>query len=141
PSARPRFQADLDFIVSHKLGSVTRLFVGLDQLMVWDRSRGFVRYKEAALDNFAQALDMLDVHHIRAFVVLFDQEEVSSPGNFHFDALDGSHPAMRAGYLRALDIFLRRFGSRSTTIGCDLFNQPYHILGRECRLSKPAPDA
>jgi hypothetical protein len=136
-AAKPRFQADLDFIQSHNLGSVLRLFVGLDQLMVWDRSSGFVRYNDGALDNFSRALDMVDAHHMRSFVVLFDQEEVSSPGNFHFQALDGSHPAMRAGYLRALDIFLRRFGSRPTVLGWDLFNEPFNSLGREGGLSNP----
>jgi hypothetical protein len=136
-AAKPRFQADLDFIASHNLGSVLRLFVGLDQLMVWDQSRGFVRYDDAALGNLSQALDMVDAHHQRVFVVLFDQEEVSSPGNFHFQALDGSHPAMRAGYLTALDVFLRRFGSRSTVIGWDLFNEPYNSLGREGGLRRP----
>jgi hypothetical protein len=140
-AAKPRFQADLDFIASHNLGTVLRLFIGLDQLMVWDRSRGFVRYNEAALDNLSQALDMVDAHHQRVFAVLYDQEEVSSPGNFHLQALDGSHPAMRAGYLRALDVFLPRFGSRPTVIGWDLFNEPYNSLGADGGLGKPpGPD-
>jgi hypothetical protein len=136
-SAQPRFQADLDFIASHNLGSVLRLFIGLDQLMVWDPSRGFVRYDDAALGNLSQALDMVDAHHLRVIAVLYDQEEVSSPGNFHFQALDGSHQAMRAGYLTALDVFLHRFGSRSTVVGWDLFNEPYNSLGREGGLPRP----
>jgi hypothetical protein len=48
---------------------------------------------------------------------------------------------MRAGYLRALDLFLRRFGSRQAVIGWDLFNEPYNSLGREGGLRKPpGPD-
>src|SRR2546430_4351326 len=101
-AARPRFQADLDFIASHNLGSVLRLFVTLDQLMVWDEDRGFVRFNDASLANLTQAFEMLDAHHLRVFAVLFAQEVVSSPGNFRFQSLDGSHPAMRACYLRAL---------------------------------------
>jgi hypothetical protein len=136
-AAKPRFQADLDFIASHNLGGVQRLFINLDQLMVWDRTRGFVRYDSAALENLSQALDMVDAHHLRLFVVLFDQEVAGNPGNFHFQALDGSHPAIRAGYLRAVDIFLRRFGSRPTVAGWDLFNEPYNLLGREGGLPRP----
>jgi hypothetical protein len=136
-SAKPRLQADLDFIAAHRLGQVVRLFVGLDQLMVWDRTTGFVRYDAAALDHLTEALDMFDAHHVRVLAVLFDQEETSSPGNFRFQALDGAHPAMRAGYLKALDAFLRRFGSRPTVAGWDLFNEAYNSLGREGGLSRP----
>jgi len=136
-AAKPRFQADLDFIASHNLGRVLRLFVTLDQLMVWDKDRGFVRFNDASLANLTQAFEMLDAHHLRVFAVLFDQEVVSSPGNFRFQALDGSHPAMRAGYLRALDVFLRRFGSRPTVVGWDLFNEPFNLLGREGGLRNP----
>ncbi len=139
-SARVRLQADLDFIVAHHLGQVVRVFVGLDQLMVWDRSTGFVRYDRAALDNLGQALDMFDAHHVRVLAVLYDQEETSSPGNFRFQALDGAHAGMRAGYLRALDVFLRRFGSRPTVAGWDLFNEAYNSLGREGGLPRPPAD-
>jgi hypothetical protein len=136
-SARVRLQADLDFIQAHRLGSVLRVFVGLDQLMVWDRSTGYVRYDQASLANFGQALDMFDAHHDRVIAVLFDQEETSNPGNFRFEALDGSHAAMRAGYLRALGDFLKRFGARPTVAGWDLFNEAYNSLGREGGLPRP----
>jgi hypothetical protein len=135
--ARPRLQADLDFIVAHRLGSVQRLFIGLDQLMVWDPSIGFQRFDEAGLANLTAALDMFDAHHLVALVVVFDQEEVASPGNFHFQALDGGHAAMRANYLTAVDQFFRRFGGRATVAGWDLFNEPYNNLGREGGLRQP----
>lgn len=138
--ARPRLQADLDFIASHHLGALVRVFIGIDQLMVWDRSTGFVRFDEAAMTNLGQALDMFDIHGLKVIAVLFDQEEVSSPGNFRFQALDGAHPAMRAGYLRALDQFLRRFGTRPTVVAWDLFNEAYNSLGREGGLHRPPGD-
>jgi hypothetical protein len=139
--ARPQLRADLDFIVSHHLGLVQRTFIGLDQLMVWDSSTGFVRFDEAALANLSQALDLFDAHHLKVVAVVFDQEEASSPGNFHYEALDGRHPQMRDGYLRAIDQFFRRFGSRPTIVGWDLFNEAYNNLGRDGGLpTPPAPD-
>jgi len=136
-AARPRLQADLDFIVAHHLGQVQRLFIGLDQLMVWDSANGFVRFDDAALRNLDQAFDMFDSHQLKVIAVVFDQEEVSSPGNFHFQALDGRHPGMRANYLKAVEQFFGRFGSRSTVAGWDLFNEAYNSLGTEGGLRKP----
>ena len=136
-TARPGLQADLDFIVSHHLGQVVRVFIGLDQLMVWSASSGFVRFDDAALRNLDQALGMFDARHLKMLAVVFDQEVVSSPGNFHFEALDGRHPAMRASYLTAVDQFFRRFGTRQTVTGWDLFNEAYNSLGREGGLSRP----
>src|SRR5437588_7377174 len=138
--ARPAFQADLDLIEADHLGSVQRVFVGLDQLMVWDRDTGFVRFDEAGLDDFAQAMRVLDAHGMRAIVVLYDQEETASPGNFRFEALDGRHPAMRRGYLAATAEFLRRFGSLPTVVGWDLFNEAYNSLGVDGGLPRPPAD-
>jgi hypothetical protein len=140
-TARPRLQADLDFIASHGLGRTIRVFIGIDQLMVWDRGTGFVRFDGAALQDLDQALDLFDAHHLTVIAVVFDQEEVASPGNFHVEALDGRHPAMRAGYLAAVDQFFRRYGSRRTVAGWDLFNEAYASLGTEGGLPRPpAPD-
>ena len=136
-SAKPRLQADLDFIAAHHLGRVQRVFIGLDQLMVWDSSTGFVRFDDAALGHLNEALDIFDSHHLKVIAVIFDQEEVSSPGNFRFQALDGKHPAMRANYIRAVDDFFRRVGSRSTVAAWDLFNEPYNSLGTEGGLPRP----
>lgn len=136
-STSPALAADLDFIQQRNLGRVLRLFVGLDQTMLWDRSRGFAGFDEAALQHFGTALDMFDARGMRAVVVLYDQEVMSSFGNFHFEALDGSHPAMRQSYLRATEQFLTRFGSRQTVIGWDLFNEAYNSLGSDGRLPRP----
>jgi len=136
-AARPRLQADLDFIVAHHLGQVQRLFIGLDQLMVWNSSSGFVRFDDAALRHLDEALGMFDSHQLKVIGVVFDQEEVSSPGNFHFQALDGRHPAMRANYLKAVEQFFGRFGSRPTVAAWDLFNEAYNSLGTEGGLHRP----
>jgi hypothetical protein len=136
-ATRPALASDLNFIEQRNLGRVLRIFVGLDQTMVWDPNQGFVGFDETALQHFTQALDMFDAHAIRVVVVLYDQEEVGSSGNFHFEALDGHHPAMRRNYLRAAEEFLRRFGSIQTVIGWDLFNEAYNSLGADGQLPKP----
>jgi len=139
--ARPAIQADLDFIVDHGLGRVVRVFIGIDQLMVWDRSTGFVRFDDGALRNLDQAFDLFDAHHVGVIAVVYDQEELSSPGNFRAQALDGHHAAMRQNYLAATEQFFRRYGSRPTVVGWDLFNEAYGSLGREGGLPRPpAPD-
>lgn len=134
---QPALAADLDFIQRHNLGKVIRLFVGLDQTMVWKANEGFDGFDEAALENFGAALDMMDARGIKVVAVLYDQEVVGSAGNFHFAALDGKHEIMRRNYLRATDEFLRRFGGRSTVVGWDLFNEAYNSLGQDGHL--PAP--
>jgi hypothetical protein len=136
-AARPRLQADLDFIVAHHLGQVQRVFIGLDQLLVWDPGAGFTRFDDAALRNLDEALGMFDAHRLKVVAVVFDQEEVSSPGNFRFQALDGRHETMRAGYLRAVEQFFRRYGSRPTVAAWDLFNEAYNSLGQEGGLARP----
>lgn len=137
PDVRPVVEADLDFIQRNNLGRVIRLFVGLDQAMIWDGHTGFVRFHEATLANFDEALKMFEARGMKVVAVLYDQEETGSLGNFHFEALDGRHDAMRAGYLRATEIFLRRFGSRPGVAGWDLFNEAYNSLGRDGPLPKP----
>jgi cellulase (glycosyl hydrolase family 5) len=134
---QPALAADLDFIQQHHLGRVIRLFVGLDQAMVWNDHEGFDGFDEPTLQHFSQALDMLDARGIEAVVVIFDQEVVASRGNFHTEALDGNHAAMRRHYLAALGEFMQRFGARKTVIGWDLFNEAYNSLGRDGHLPPP----
>lgn len=137
PQVRPAFERDLQRIEQLGLGRVLRIFIGLDQMMAWDSQTGYAGFDSHAMANLAEAFDMLDSHGDRAIAVLYDQEEVASLGNFHFQALDGSHPEMRAGYVRATEEFMRRFGSRHTVIGWDLFNEAYNSLGSEGQLARP----
>jgi hypothetical protein len=141
PQVRPAVNADLDFVERHHLGRVIRLFVAIDQLMYWDTARGFIGFREQELANLDEALDLFDAHGIRVIAVLFDQEVVSSPGNFRFQALDGRHDTMRAGYVRAVGQLMQRLGDRSTVAAVDLFNEAYSSLGTTGGLPRPpAPD-
>jgi len=141
PAVRPAIAADLVFIEQHHLGRVVRLFIALDQLMDWDRSLGFRGFRAAELAHLDETLDLFDAHGIRAVAVLYDQEVISSPGNFRFAALDGRHAAMRDGYLRATEGFLARYRQRATVAAWDLFNEAYASLGTGGgRPRPPAPD-
>ncbi|MDQ6920126.1 MAG: hypothetical protein M3170_00805, partial [Candidatus Dormibacteraeota bacterium] len=140
PETQQALAADLDFIRQHNLGHVQRVFLGLDQTMRWDAANGFVGFYEPTLQNFQQALDMFQAHDMKVIVVLYDQEVVGSRGNFHFEALDGRHETIRNNYLRATDLFLRRFGSSPAVAGWDLFNEAYNSLGQEGGLHKPPGD-
>lgn len=135
--ARAGLQLDLDFIAKQNLGRVIRIFVGLDQLMVWDSDTGFARFDDQMLTNYRQAMDMVAAHRMKAIVVLYDQENQNSLGNFRFIALDGYHGKMRANYLRATSLFLSRFGSDPDVVGWDLFNEAYNSLGRAGGLAAP----
>lgn len=137
PSTLVGLKADLDFIRQHDLGGVIRLFIGLDQLMSWDRELGFTGFDQTRLDNFQETLDVLQSHSIKIVGVIYDQEDTASLGNFHFEALDGFHPVMREGYLRAIRVFLQRFGTNPTIIGWDLFNEAYNSLGTDGGLPTP----
>jgi hypothetical protein len=136
-SVRPEIAADLDFIVRHNLGNVVRTFIGLDQAMIWDAQDGFQGFDDRTLAHFEETLDLFDARHVKMIAVLYDQEEVGNVGNFHFAALDGNHSRMRSNYLRATELFLRRFGPRKTIVAWDLFNEAYYNLGRDGDLPPP----
>lgn len=137
PDVRDHMSADLDFIQAHHLGQVVRLFIGLDQLMEWDPNRGFSGFRRSSLANFETVLTLFDAHNLRMVAVLYDQEVTSSPGNFRIEALDGRHSTMRTNYLRATQLFLEQFGSRSTVLAWDLFNEAYTSLGPDGNLPMP----
>ncbi|MBO0687965.1 MAG: cellulase family glycosylhydrolase [Candidatus Dormibacteraeota bacterium] len=123
-----RLDADLTFLQQNHMGNVLRVFVGLDQLMVWDKNRGFVRFDPNALKRFDEALSIFHRHGFQLVLVLYDQEDRSSAGNFHIAALDGNHDQMRANYLKATQLFMRQYGSTPGVLGWDLFNEAYNSL-------------
>ena len=135
--ARPQIEADLDFVSRHHLGRVIRVFIGLDQLMEWDPASGFTGFHQASLANFSTMISLFQAHDLQMVAVLYDQEEVSSPGNFHYEALDGRHGAMRRGYLEAARDFVGRFGSGPTIAAWDLFNEAYGSLGPDAGHPRP----
>ncbi len=134
--AEQGLQTTLPFIEQQHLGEVLRVFVGLDQIMVWrgDRFRGL---DAAGMDHFRTTLRMFGSHGFQVVVVLFDQEQQSSPGNFRYRALDGRHPRLRAGYLQAARDFVSTFGDDPTIAAWDLFNEPYNSLSRDGGLPTP----
>lgn len=139
PSVRDALESDLASVDRYGLGRLIRLFVGLDQLMTWDDRTGYQGYNATSLANLDLAFDAVDRHGLKLIVVLYDQEQLSSVGNFHFKALDGSHAMMRANYLVATEDFMRRYRDRRTVVAWDLFNEAYNSLTKLGGL--PAPPA
>ncbi|MDR0358284.1 MAG: hypothetical protein LBJ87_02305 [bacterium] len=140
PQTSKRLDADLTFLQQSHVGSVLRVYVGLDQLMVWDQSQGFVRFDPDALNRFDEALSMFRRHGFQLVLVLYDQEDRSSAGNFHFQALDGRHAQMRANYLKATQLFMQQYGSTPGVLGWDLFNEAYNALSPDGELSSSGSD-
>ena len=128
PAVRDALESDLATVERYGLGKLVRLFIGLDQLMNWDSRTGYHGYNSTSLGNLDLAFDAFDRHGIKAIVVLYDQEQLSSVGNFHFQALDGSHVTMRSNYLVATEDFMRRYEHRKTVVAWDLFNEAYNSL-------------
>ncbi len=132
-SARSQLTSDLSFVRRNHLGSFLRVWVSLDQLMLWNRTRGFQGYIPGALQNVDDALRQFAAAGVKVDLVLF----VYAPGSgwlnqFHPEALDGQHNAMRANYLRALKLFLRHIASNSTDASTvammELQTEPYYQL-------------
>jgi hypothetical protein len=139
--SRVQFQSDLDYFQQQHLGKVIRLFFGLDQAMKFDPKTGFRAFYPQVLDNFDRALAMVSAHGMKAIVVVYDEEDPrTNLGEFHFEALDGKHADMRAGYLRALSLFMQRFGENPAVLGWDLFNEAYNVLTNAGGLPPPRYD-
>lgn len=136
---RDALESDLASVDRYGLGRLIRVFVGLDQLMNWDPTTGYSGFNRTSLANLDLAFDAVDRHGMKLIVVLYDQEQLSSVGNFHFQALDGSHATMRANYLVATEDFMRRYKDRRTVVAWDLFNEAYNSLTKLGGL--PAPPA
>jgi len=125
--------SDLRFIVRHQQGTFQRVWISIDELMVWNRRTGFIRYDGQALANVDDALRRFAALGIKVDLVLLQYAKGTGELNqFHPEALDGRHPAMRAGYLRAIKRFIVRLSLdpvvASTVAVVDLENEPYFAL-------------
>jgi hypothetical protein len=125
---RPSIVADANFMRQNHLGNVLRISIGLDQLVQWNDQMQYVGLDELGLQHFADALSIFAENDIKIIGILFLQEDPDSAGNFRFQALDGNHPNMRSGYLKAEADFLRRFGGNPTIVAWDIFNEAYNVL-------------
>lgn len=133
-SPQKQLSADAAFIAAHHLGTFQRLWVSLDQLMTWNATTGYQGYVAAYLKNLDDALARLHVYGITVDLVLFSY---NSPADSHFDqfhpeALDGQHSAMRASYLRAVRDFVGHIAANATDSATvqvmDLQNEAYYQL-------------
>jgi hypothetical protein len=144
---RRRIRTDIRFIVDHRLGRFHRIWLSLDQLFgCWKPVTGFCGYDRAALANLDEMLHAFARARIRLDIILFQQEQTNS---FHFEALDGKHPRMRANYIKAVAEFVRHVAADSVAARAvaviDLQNEAYfqiesHLEGSVSRSGAPCDD-
>ena len=131
--SRVLLTSDLAFVRTAHLGNLLRVWISLDQLMRWNPQRGFDGFIPSRLDNLDDALRDFAAHGVTVDLVLFVYARGQPWINqFHPEALDGRHPQMQAGYLRALSMFVRRLAHNpvdaATVRIIDLQTEPYYQL-------------
>jgi hypothetical protein len=103
--------------------------------MRWDAQQGYAGLTAAYLANLDDALATLHRHGIVVDLVVYGAAKGSRARyQFHTEALDGHHAAMRAGYLQALRDLVRHLArsptAAATVAVLDLFNEAYLQLER-----------
>jgi hypothetical protein len=132
----PRTQliSDLNFVTSHHLGTTQRVWISLDQLMQWRHGAGFVGFKPDVLKNVDDMLSLYRQYGLSVVLVLYVYDDAQRLNEFRAWALDGNHPSIRRGYLRALRTFLTHLSVDSTDVAAapiiELANEPYFQFER-----------
>ncbi len=134
PSPQEQISIDARFIANNHQGAFQRLWVSLDQLMNWNTVTGYQSYRPDYLAHLDDALSRFARYGIKVDLVLFSWAQgTTARHQFRPRALNGRHPAMRAGYLRAVRDFLVHISRNpvdASTIGVvDLENEAYLQLG------------
>jgi hypothetical protein len=128
------FQSDMSYIQVHNLGTVQHIWISLDQLFSeFDPTAGYRGYSSQALANVDDVLHWLHNHDMKADLVLFIwTADAHLIDQFHPEALDGYHAAMRANYLRALHDFVAHLAAdpidAHTVAVMDLMAEAYYQL-------------
>jgi len=130
PTPREQVSIDARFIAKNHLGGFQRLWVSLDQLMRWNSVTGYQSFYPAYLVHLDDALSRFAQYGIKVDLVLLTRSQgTTARHQFRPRALDGLHPAMRNGYLRAVHDFLVHISRNpvdASTIGVvDLENEAY----------------
>ena len=132
--------SDTSFMVSASQGGFQRVWISLDQLMNWDSTNGYQGYNVQYLANLDDALARFHAHGIKVDLVLLSWEDGATDAyQFHPEALDGNHAAMRSNYLQAVRDFVAHMAANSTDVATvavmDLENEAYYQLERYFLLS------
>ncbi|HZT96487.1 MAG TPA: hypothetical protein VFB34_06585 [Chloroflexota bacterium] len=132
-SDRAQLVSDLNFVRRQRLGSLLRVWVSLDQLMRIGTDGAFAGYQPPALQDVDDMLRQFASHRMRVVLVLLAYSPQSGWLNqFKPWALDGRHPGLRAGYLRAVRLFIRHLaanpGDVHTAPIIELQTEPYYQL-------------
>jgi hypothetical protein len=128
-------RSDVAFIAQAHLGAFQRVWAILDQGIRWDQSGHYQGLDPAYLTNLDDALAVFHGSGIRVDLVLLEASKGSSDTNqFRTEALDGSHSALRSGYLQALKDFAAHLAANAvdsqTVAVVDTCNECYFQLER-----------
>jgi hypothetical protein len=135
-SPQQQLQSDLAFIQQNHLGQFQRVWVMLDQGIVWSASGDLYEGLDSQyLANLDDALAAFYRAQIRVDLVLLEAEKGSPDQNqFQPHALDGQHARLRAGYLQALKDLAGHLAANTTdsqTVAVvDEMNEAYFQLER-----------
>jgi hypothetical protein len=137
-TAQQQVSADAAFIAQAGQGAFQRLWVSLDELMSWDPTTGYQGFTPQYVANLDDALARFHAKRIQVDLVLFEWAPHSSAQHqFHPEALDGNHAAMRAHYLQAVRDFVSHLAANRTdaeTVAVmDLQNEAYYQMERYFR--------
>ncbi len=132
-SPQQLFASDLSFINAQHLGSFQRVWISLDQLMNWNGTTGYAGYNSQGLANVDDMLHRAAAAGLKLDLVLFVYtSDVSHTNEFHPEALDGNHAAMRANYLQAVRDFVTHLAAdpidTSAVAVLDLQQEGYYQL-------------
>ena len=68
---RKQLMSDLRFVTSQHIGSLQRVWISLDQLMLWNSGRGFDGWQPGALQRVDDMLAIYHQYHVQVILVLF----------------------------------------------------------------------
>src|SRR5919202_3714522 len=137
-TAQQQVSADAAFIAQNGQGAFQRVWVSLDELVSWDRTTGYQGFTPQYLANLDDALARFHAKGIQVDLVLFEGAPNSGDQHqFHPEALDGNHAAMRANNLQAVQDFFSHLAPNRTdaeTVAVmDLQNEAYYQMERYFR--------
>jgi hypothetical protein len=132
-TAQQQVSSDAAFIARNGQGAFQRVWVSLDELMYWNASTGYQGFNPRYLANLDDALARFHANGIKVELVLFQWGlHTGDQYQFHPEALDGNHAAMRANYLQAVRDFVAHLAANATDAATvavmDLQNEAYYQM-------------
>jgi hypothetical protein len=113
-SQQQQLASDAAWIAKNNMGQTQRVWVILDQGIIWDADGRYRGLDPTYLANLDDALAKFHQNGIRVVAVLLVYSKGSSDKNqFRTESLDGQHPQLRTGYMQALKDFAAHVAANS----------------------------